>query len=1092
MTARFVEKIDGATVLDINDLTAYWLLDSSEFPLPEVVYEWVENSEGKRLADWHLGGRTIKLRVMVKGSSESDAYSKVNALLEVLLDYQVLEVKPWGSSSSVFYKTMPALPVFPDFGKKFVIDAGYVTNITVEIPVEARVYGSAVTLTVLEALGVNDSFEQESIWAWTETQPAGDVNQEWFFCASDSDGSFLMVGASNGRLYISDDGGVTWAETQPYDDREWDWLAGAVDSDGTHLVAAANGLGLFISDDGGATWTDSYPVGEALASWACVDTDDDGSFIIAGIHEGRLYTSDDGGSTWDERQPAGAVNCWWHSCACDSDGSNLIAADEGGRLYTSSNSGVNWTERQPGGAADKDWECVASDADGSVLMAGITTGRLYLSVNSGVNWSEVQPAGDVNKPWNSCACDSDGTNLIAVAAFDRVYVSTDTGASWSETQPAGDANKWWRCCASDANGSNLMAGVYNGRLYIGTYSPTNGWTATETNAGTVTIADNVALDGTYSCELETTAGGTDVAAITDSDYITVDADKHYQVQVFVNETDGTANCEVDLLCYSDADALLDTLELVEDYNPATSDAWIEACEVGGAGVVNPVGGDAPAFPTGTAKVKRVVRNNAAVASVLAVDRLWFGCMEYIPGYKLSGAVGIVIPPEDTEGIMPAPMDVRFDAVYDRPTEIFLGQRDAYSGDFDPVQEPGGATEVLDYTRRSQNYFTLAGLTNLLDNPDLETITGGSGNTTDWANWAETRSGISGAVLQTQTTYYHAGTKAAQAGRSSAGKCDERLLSDFIAVDANEAHIMQLWTRRTGSKGFQLKTSLVVYFYDVANTQIGYKVLWAGYPSSTWQKVVGYVYPDDMPAGTTQVKIRLRCYGTTKILGGYHIWDDMLFGEVEPEYIEASFPLEAHHGLAFITGGFSFAGSDAYDELTSHSFIRTLADQEITPHIALETVDIGDANTDFQESLLYERLKLSLPSHSVSEGADLSYLEQVIRFAADPLNAQDFWYDHIGLVFYDRAYTELSNVLEANCIILDSRSSKSVLASLDGTLNTATVLDHQSWKSPPSFEVDPAGLNLTLIALKETDGDYELTPVVDIEFVYNPVNLLVGD
>ena len=47
---------------------------------------------------------------------------------------------------------------------------------------------------------------------WAETRPAGDVNALWRSLACDSDGSFLMAGVTNGRLYISSDGGANWAE----------------------------------------------------------------------------------------------------------------------------------------------------------------------------------------------------------------------------------------------------------------------------------------------------------------------------------------------------------------------------------------------------------------------------------------------------------------------------------------------------------------------------------------------------------------------------------------------------------------------------------------------------------------------------------------------------------------------------------------------------------------------------------------------------------------------------------------------------------------------------------------------------------------
>ncbi|MCK9570858.1 hypothetical protein M0R72_18050, partial [Candidatus Pacearchaeota archaeon] len=164
MICRFVDGIDGATLLDLNDEVAYWYLDGSEFPLPDVLYEWVQNAlgHGKRLAHWTLDGNTITLKVCIKGSDEQDAYDKLNVLLTRLLRENTLEIRMWGADNSVFYKTYPVTPKLPDWPKKFVIDANYITNITIEIPVDPEVKTSEETLWLIHALGSNDDFETRS------------------------------------------------------------------------------------------------------------------------------------------------------------------------------------------------------------------------------------------------------------------------------------------------------------------------------------------------------------------------------------------------------------------------------------------------------------------------------------------------------------------------------------------------------------------------------------------------------------------------------------------------------------------------------------------------------------------------------------------------------------------------------------------------------------------------------------------------------------------------------------------------------------------------------------------------------------------
>jgi len=1264
---RFVGGIGGETILDLNDEVTFYLADNTLFPLPEVLYNWVENvlADGRRLANWRIGGNAITLNLAVRGTNEQDAYNNLNLLLAELLKEQTLEVRLWGADESVYYHTYPALPKLPDMvrDKHIIQPSGSVTgsfilNVVTEIPVDHEVKLDTETLTVLEALGVNDSFEMgtQSTVNWTERQPAGNTDANWVCCSSDSDGSNLIACVYGGGLYTSDDSGATWAEreveeptvpsfadpgfeagagdaftyfdrssTDPlnvkrssasvksgtysckirshspqyyvttksnnrasinplasYDVKVWcmsystnqigvnwsvffynsggsllgfktsssftaplswtqktisiepgdypsgtveigvrvrgacdswsngsvywdditvtvtsspppilNWRCCASDSDGSNLIAGVYCGRLYTSDDSGETWTERQPAGDIDANWRCCASDADGSNLIAVDYGGRVWTSDDSGATWDERQPAGDNDKNWVCCASDSDGSNLIVGVENGRLYTSDDSGATWDERQPGGDNDLNWRCCSSDSDGSNLIAGIYGGRLYTSDDSGATWDERQPAGNVNKDWSCCSSDSDGSNLIAGVYGGRLYLSEDNGATWMELRPAGPVNKLWNCCNLDDDGSNIIAGIYGGRLYTGILTVcaggATGWDFTETNAGTVAIGSYVALDGDASIELETTDGGTDVAAITDAGYIDVNSRLHYQCMVFAYEYSGNANVEVDIACYDDAAVLLDTLNIVEDYDPDAA-KWYDICEVGGDGVINPVGGDAPAFPAGTTQIKRTIRNNSTVASTLCVDRLWFGCTEYIAGYKVSGAMGFIIPPTDIFGILPTRADWYFDVVYDRFTDLVLAQRDLYSADFDPVQEPGGDTKVILWTRRSQDYHTVSALANLLLNPDFETY---AGDPVAWGNWTATRSGISGAVLTATTDYHHAGLASVRMGRSSGGTCNEKLLSDKIAVDPGETYVAQLWTERSGPHAWKLTSSLIIEFYDVGDNKLGQKALWAGYPPNLWTKIIGYVYPDDFPVGTTQAAIRLTCKGTTPSLYGYHHFDDMLFAELDSKYIEAAFPIDAHEGRAFVSGGFSFGATSEYGELTSHTFIRTAADAEITPHIELKTADIGDANTDFQEVFKLARVKISIPSHAVSTNADLSYLNQVVRVATDPLNDKDIWYDHIALLYYDRAITEITNWTDADSMILDSRSGRAVLVSLDGTLNTAAAYDHQNWKGPPAFEADPDGMNLTLLAVKENELDDELSPICDICLIYNPTYLLTA-
>jgi len=303
------------------------------------------------------------------------------------------------------------------------------------------------------------------VLTWTERQPAGNFDKNWWSAASDADGSHLLASISGGRLYSSADYGVNWTERQPAGNFDKNWRGVASDADGSHLLAAVSTGRLYSSADYGENWTERQPAGNFDKTWFTVASDSDGSHLLAGVYGGRLYSSANYGVNWTERRPAGNFDKNWCAVASDADGSHLLAGVDGGRLYSSADYGVNWTERQPAGIFDKSWQCTSSDADGSHLLAAIGNERLFSSADYGVNWTERQPAGNFNKSWRCTASDADGSHLLAGVSGGRLYSTADYGVNWTERQPAGDLNKSWRGAASDADGSHLLVAIYNGRLY---------------------------------------------------------------------------------------------------------------------------------------------------------------------------------------------------------------------------------------------------------------------------------------------------------------------------------------------------------------------------------------------------------------------------------------------------------------------------------------------------------------------------------------------------------------------------------------------------------------------------------------------------
>lgn len=283
-----------------------------------------------------------------------------------------------------------------------------------------------------------------------DLRPAGDIDKTWRCVAVD--GSHMLAGVDNGRLYTSSDYGENWVERQPAGDAAKYWRSCAIS--GSNMIATVSSGRLYTSNDYGVNWTERQPAGDADKNWySCAAS---GTYMIAAVNGGRFYVSSDGGANWAEKQPIGDVNDYWHTCAIS--GEQIIVCSQ--KVYGSSDYGESWVERTPYGYSTlKDWYCVS--ISGQYMVIAINGSRIYTSLDYGVNWTKRTPAGDVNKNWYSCAIS--GAYIIAGISGGRLYTSEDYGVNWTERQPAGDVNQNWYSCAAD--GDNMIAGAYQDRLW---------------------------------------------------------------------------------------------------------------------------------------------------------------------------------------------------------------------------------------------------------------------------------------------------------------------------------------------------------------------------------------------------------------------------------------------------------------------------------------------------------------------------------------------------------------------------------------------------------------------------------------------------
>jgi len=323
-----------------------------------------------------------------------------------------------------------------------------------------------------------------------ETRPDGDVDKAWASVSVSDDGSVMLAGTEDSRLYLTANGGNSWTETKPAGDINKKWRAVAVSGDKSTLLASVYGGRLYNSTDVGASWNETTPAGSADQYWNAVSVSENGLNMLAGGQPGRLYYSDDSGVSWTENKLAGDASVNWSSVSLSGDGTKMLASVYTGRLFISTNSAGTWTELKFAGDEDKLWNATAISPDGNTMLAGVSGGRLYLTTDGGTTWNETQPAGNFDKDWNAVTISQDGKIIVVNDGMGRLHYSTNQGAEWIEAQPLGDIDVPWYSLSMTGDASKILVGMYPGRLLIGVPAPYSNIAQTTTTAtGDITFVN---------------------------------------------------------------------------------------------------------------------------------------------------------------------------------------------------------------------------------------------------------------------------------------------------------------------------------------------------------------------------------------------------------------------------------------------------------------------------------------------------------------------------------------------------------------------------------------------------------------------------
>jgi len=191
-----------------------------------------------------------------------------------------------------------------------------------------------------------------------------------------------------------------------------------------------------------------------------------------------------------------------------------------------------------------------------------------------------------------------------------------------------------------------------------------------------------------------------------------------------------------------------------------------------------------------------------------------------------------------------------------------------------------------------------------------------------------------------------------------------------------------------------------------------------------------------------------------------------------------FNLAAHHGNRYaITAGMTFDGSTAFDKGTLQIKLQTTEGTPITGQYLSDEVDLGDPNTDWKEVMLQAEVWNDLdniPSHVVSHEAALGNIDQLVQMIANAsLGAVKLQLDYVAIMPLDR-FTRIDDI-SANYLIIDSTKG-TVLDSLTSSPSTAMVHDPTDVIGTPRFVMDPAGVNMVLLSIRDVSDDQRVSIV----------------
>jgi len=267
------------------------------------------------------------------------------------------------------------------------------------------------------------------------------------FAADPQNHAHLYLGAANGWIYQSQDGGTTWARLARVGNRD-DLIIDNILVDPAnpkHLVVGAyvvaDGGDIYVSNDGGATWA-GEPEMEGQSVRALTSAPSDPKLLVAGTLEG-VFRSTDSGAHWERISPKDSAEIHEvESLAVDPADPNVIYAGTWHLPWKTTDGGKTWTSIKQGIIEDSDVFSIVVDPKQSNVVYLSACSGIYKSEDGGdkftggVGVNKAQGIPSTARRTLVLTQDPNHLDTVFAGTTEGLYRSFDAGKYWMKTTGA--------------------------------------------------------------------------------------------------------------------------------------------------------------------------------------------------------------------------------------------------------------------------------------------------------------------------------------------------------------------------------------------------------------------------------------------------------------------------------------------------------------------------------------------------------------------------------------------------------------------------------------------------------------------------------